>query len=140
VRTVRTGSSSIVVALVVGALVIGIASLVAAVALVLLRRPDAAPVALAPAVEGELAFNRAAAAAALGSVDIRDCKTEGGPTGNGHVKVTFVTSGRVLTAEVDAPPFQGTAAGACIASRYQLVQIPPFGGSSVAVGKSFTLD
>jgi predicted Zn finger-like uncharacterized protein len=89
---------------------------------------------------GTAPFDRGAAAAALGAVNLSSCKKEGGPTGSGHVKVTFQPNGTVSTVEVDQPPFQGTSVGGCIAGKYRGVKIPPFSGSPVGVGKSFVLN
>jgi predicted Zn finger-like uncharacterized protein len=83
-------------------------------------------------------FDRAAAARALG-VNMTSCKRAEGPTGSGHVKVTFQPSGSVSAVEVD-PPFAGTATGACIARRYREVAIPAFSGSALSVGKTFAVE
>ena len=56
------------------------------------------------------AFDRSAAAAALGSVPIAACKQAGGPTGVGHVTLTFGSSGAVLSAAVDGPPLNNSRA------------------------------
>jgi hypothetical protein len=88
--------------------------------------------------EGE-AFDRLAAAKALASVDPLVCRTADGPTGRGHVKVTFDVDGSVASAVVDAGPYPGTAVGSCLAAAYATVAVPPFGGAPVRVGKSFTI-
>src|SRR3954470_20859293 len=85
------------------------------------------------------AFDRAAAAAALGAVNIGSCKKTGGPTGAGKVTVTFAPNGTVSNAEIDGAPFAGTAVGGCIAAKYRGVHVAPFSGAAVTVAKSFSL-
>ncbi|NOU33165.1 MAG: hypothetical protein HOO96_35145 [Polyangiaceae bacterium] len=97
------------------------------------------PAAAAPA-EATAPFDRGAAAAALGAVNVQSCKKPDGPTGSGHVKVTFGPSGAVSSATADAPPFAGTPVGGCVAGKFRGVKIPAFAGSSVSVGKSFTIN
>jgi hypothetical protein len=86
------------------------------------------------------AFDRGAAAAALGNVNIQSCKKSGGPTGAGKVTVTFAPNGSVSNAEIDGTPFAGTPVGGCIAGKYRGVHVAPFSGAPVTVGKSFTLN
>ncbi len=97
------------------------------------------PAAAAPA-EASAPFDRGAAAAALGAVNVQSCKKPDGPTGSGHVKVTFGPSGAVSSATADAPPFAGTPVGGCVAAKFRGVKIPAFSGGSVSVGKSFTIN
>ncbi|MDF2695756.1 MAG: virulence associated protein [Labilithrix sp.] len=85
-------------------------------------------------------FDRGAAAAALGAVNVQSCKKADGPTGSGHVTVTFAPDGSVRSADIDGGPFPGTAVGGCIAGKYRGAHVPPFGGANVRVGKSFTLN
>lgn len=98
----------------------------------------AAPAA-APAAGSGAAFDRGAAAAALGGVNVASCKKPDGPTGSGHVTVTFDPGGGVSSAVVDGGPFPGTPVGGCIAGKYRGARVPAFGGSPVKVGKSFSL-
>ena len=86
------------------------------------------------------AFDRGAAAAALGGVNVASCKKPDGPTGQGHVKVTFGPDGGVQSAVVDGGPFPGTPVGGCIAGKYRGARVPAFSGSPVTVGKSFTIN
>ncbi|MGO8992200.1 MAG: hypothetical protein ACLQVI_02650 [Polyangiaceae bacterium] len=86
------------------------------------------------------AFNRAAGAVALGLVKVSECRSPDGPTGSGHLKITFDPSGTVLLAVIDQPPFMGTAVGECIADKFRGVRVPPFAGPAVAVGKSFVVE
>lgn len=85
-------------------------------------------------------FDRGAAAAALGNVNVQSCKKADGPTGSGHVKVTFEPNGSVSTAIVDSGPYPGTPVGGCIAGKYRAAHIPAFSGAAVSVGKSFTIN
>jgi hypothetical protein len=85
-------------------------------------------------------FDRGAAAAALGAVNVSSCKKSDGPTGSGHVSVTFSPDGSVSTAVVDQPPFAGTAVGGCVAGKYRGARVPAFSGGNVKVGKSFMIN
>jgi predicted Zn finger-like uncharacterized protein len=85
-------------------------------------------------------FDRGAAAAALGNVNVQSCKKPDGPTGSGHVTVTFAPDGSVTTAVVDGGPFPGTAVGGCVAGKFRGARVPPFSGAPVRVGKSFTIN
>lgn len=93
----------------------------------------------APAPASGAPFDRGAAAASLGSINVASCKKPDGPTGSGHVNVTFEPSGAVSAATVDGGPYPGTPVGGCIAGKFRGARVPAFGGSSVKVGKSFTL-
>ena len=89
---------------------------------------------------GSAPFDRGAAAGALGAVNLSSCKKADGPTGSGHVKVTFEPNGTVSKVDVDQPPFSGTAVGGCVAGKYRGVKIPAFSGGAMTVGKSFSLN
>ncbi|MEZ4262064.1 MAG: zinc-ribbon domain-containing protein [Polyangiaceae bacterium] len=101
------------------------------------KKPTAPP---PPATGGSAPFDRGAAAAALGGVNVSSCKKADGPTGSGHVTVTFAPNGSVASAAVDGGPFPGTAVGGCIAGRYRGARVPAFSGGPVRVGKSFTIN
>jgi predicted Zn finger-like uncharacterized protein len=92
----------------------------------------------ASTVTSAAAFDRPAAARALG-INVASCKRADGPTGAGHVKVTFQPSGSVSAVDVDAP-YAGTATGACVAQRYRRAAVPPFAGGPLSVGKSFAIE
>jgi hypothetical protein len=85
-------------------------------------------------------FDRNAAASALSSVDVQACKRTKGPTGEGHVVVTFGKSGSATTATVDKPPYAGTRVGDCVAKRFKKATVPAFQGEPVTVGKTFKID
>lgn len=103
-------------------------------------RTDEKPPENATGSGGGAQFDRGAAAAALGGIDIQGCKKPDGPTGPGHVNVTFAPDGSVASAVVDQGPFPGTAVGGCIAGKFRAAHVPAFGGAAVRVGKSFTLN
>jgi hypothetical protein len=85
------------------------------------------------------AFDRGAAASALGWVDVSRCRSESGVDGTGHVTVVFANDGSVSHAEVDRGGNEKTARGACIAKAFEKARIPAYAGARVRVGKSFTL-
>jgi len=87
-------------------------------------------------------FDRAAALAALNSAadTARACKKPDGPTGSGRIAVTFAPSGVVTAANVEGPPFAGTAVGSCVAARFRNARVPAFSGGIVTVRKSFTIN
>ena len=85
-------------------------------------------------------FDRGAAQGALGGVNVQSCKKPDGPTGSGHVKITFAPNGSVSSAVVDGGPFPGTPVGGCIAGKFRGAHVPSFSGGPVSVGKSFTIN
>ena len=85
-------------------------------------------------------FDRGAATAALAGVNAQSCKKPDGPTGSGHVKITFAPNGSVSSAVVDGGPFPGTPVGGCVAGKFRGAHIPAFSGGPVSVGKSFTIN
>ncbi|WP_437528060.1 zinc-ribbon domain-containing protein [Sorangium sp. So ce726] len=115
------------------------------------EKPASAPAAAAekpaapkpePAASGGAEFNRGAASSALGAAagSAKSCKKAGGPTGTGRVKVTFAPNGSVTSAEVQGAPFAGTSVGGCVARLFRGARVPAFGGGSVSVSKSFTIN
>jgi predicted Zn finger-like uncharacterized protein len=101
---------------------------------------SAAPPPSQAAASSTASFDRGAASAALSSVNVQSCRKGDGPTGSGHIKITFAPSGSVQSAVVDQPPFAGTSVGGCVAGRFRAAHIPAFGGSPVTVGKSFVIE
>jgi predicted Zn finger-like uncharacterized protein len=93
-----------------------------------------------PAAAASEPFDRGAAAATLGGIDVSNCKKPGGPTGEGHVSITFAPSGHVLSAIVDQPPYAGTAVGGCVAGKFRSAHVPPFAGGNMPVGKRFSIN
>jgi hypothetical protein len=97
--------------------------------------------AIAVAARSDQPFNMGEAKSRLGSTadGAQSCK-RGDISGTGHVVVTFSPTGSVQSAVVDGPPFEGTPAGACVASRFRAVRVPAFSGSPFKVRKSFTIN
>lgn len=95
-----------------------------------------------PPTSSDKPFDRGAAAAALGSAagSVQSCKKPDGPTGPGHVRVTFSPGGAVSSVDVDAAPYAGTGVGGCVAGRFRGARVPAFSGGSVTVGKSFNIN
>jgi len=94
----------------------------------------------APAPASTASFDRGAASAALSSVNVNSCKKGDGPTGSGHIKITFANNGTVQSAVVDQPPFAGTSVGGCVASKFRGAHVPGFAGAPMTVGKSFVVE
>ena len=84
------------------------------------------------------AFDRQAAATALGAVRLNQCSVSG-QVGTGHATVTFAPTGGVQQVVVDDPSFGGTPAGRCIQTAFFNARVPAFTGAPVRVGKSFSL-
>ena len=92
-------------------------------------------------------FDRASAAAALGSIDVQPCKTPGVPVGTGHVIVMFGADGTAVDAGLDdgtpdgqLNPFIETDAAPCIVERFKAARMKPFAeGPALPVGRSFTI-
>jgi len=84
-------------------------------------------------------FPYVVARAALAGVNVSKCRADGGPTGVGHVRVTFVPKGEVQSVLVDRAPFAGSAVGDCIALEFATVHVPAFTGNPVAMGGVFLL-
>jgi predicted Zn finger-like uncharacterized protein len=86
-------------------------------------------------------FNMGEAKARLAGIagSVQACK-KGDLSGSGRVVVTFAPGGNVASAVVSGPPFEGTATGACVASRFRGARVPAFAGSPFSVSKSFTIN
>ena len=102
-------------------------------------KPKDAPAAAAPAAGGA-PFDRGAAAASLGAVNVQSCKKPDGPTGSGRVEVTFNPDGSAASANIIEGPFPGTPVGGCIAGKFRGARVPAFSGAPVHVKKSFTVN
>ena len=100
------------------------------------------PAAAAPPAEtaSGAPFDRGAASGAIGAVNVQSCAKPGGPTGAGHVKITFAPNGSVSAAVIDSGPFNGTPVGGCIVGKFRGPHVPAFGGGPITVGKSFTIN
>lgn len=102
-------------------------------------KPKEAPAAPGPAAGGA-PFDRGAAAASLGAVNVQSCKKPDGPTGSGRVEVTFNPDGSAASANIIEGPFPGTPVGGCIAGKFRSARVPAFSGAPVHVKKSFTVN
>ncbi len=100
--------------------------------------PSAPP----PSAGSTAPFDRGAAAGVLGGIadSVGSCKKSGGPTGDGHVSITFSPSGSVVSAIVDQPPFAGTAVGGCVAGKFRGAHVPAFAGGNLTIGKRFSIN
>jgi hypothetical protein len=79
------------------------------------------------------------AARGLNAVSVDTCKGGSGLTGTGHVSVTLDPAGAVKSAQVDGPPFAGTAVGDCVVSRFLAAKVPAFRGAAITVSKRFEM-
>ena len=73
-------------------------------------------------------------------MNVASCKKGDGPTGSGHVSVTFGGDGSVVSAVVDQPPVRGHAG-----RRLRRGQVPQRAragvlGGNIKVGKSFVVN
>jgi hypothetical protein len=93
-----------------------------------------------PPSDGTPPFDRSAVSEALAKVTLSLCKRADGPSGSGHLKITFAPRGDVEDVVLDGGPFRGTEVGACIVGQFRAVRVPSFGGGSVMVGRSFWLN
>ncbi|WP_437498380.1 protein kinase domain-containing protein [Sorangium sp. So ce1099] len=87
-------------------------------------------------------FDRSAASKVLGDAALaaKSCKSASGPRGTGRIKVVFEPGGRATFAQVQGPPFAGTAVGSCVNGVFlKRAQVPPFDGPLVIVSKSFSI-
>lgn len=91
-------------------------------------------------VAGSAPFSKETAQAMLGIVASRTstCRQSGGPSGAGKAKITFDSSGQVVSVSVSAP-FSGTPAGNCVANLFKRVRVPAFSGDRATVTKSFVV-
>jgi hypothetical protein len=92
----------------------------------------------APKVEAP--FDKEAAFAALSAIDVSACRKDEGPTGEGHVVVTFAPSGNAKAVWADAAPYTGTPVGRCVEKAFKKTKVPAFAGDPVSVGKKFHID
>jgi hypothetical protein len=93
-----------------------------------------------PAADGT-EFDRAAARNALASAaaEASSCRKDGDPSGTATITITFAPSGRVTSANLQGPPFAGTATGGCIANTMRHASVPAFSGEHVTVTKTIVV-
>jgi hypothetical protein len=94
-----------------------------------------------PAAEDGTEFDPAAARSALASAATQAsaCRKDGDPSGTATITITFAPSGRVTSANLQGPPFAGTATGGCIANTMRHATVPAFSGERVTVTKSIVV-
>lgn len=94
-----------------------------------------------PPAAPDTAFDRDAARNALASAEAQAsaCRKEGDPSGTASLTITFAPSGRVTSAQIQGPPFSGTATGGCIASTMRRASVPAFSGDYVTVSKTIVV-
>jgi hypothetical protein len=93
------------------------------------------PLVVPPSPRPEVAFDRAAAAAAIAGVGPRAaaCREAGAGSLAVPVSVTFAPSGSAVRARVNAGPLLGTAEGGCVVAALRGARVPAFEGEPVAV-------
>jgi hypothetical protein len=86
-------------------------------------------------------FDSEAARVALGAgaAAASGCRKAEDPSGTAQLTITFAPSGRVTSARIAGPPFQGTPTGSCIAGAFHSVRVPAFGGAAVTITKEVTI-
>lgn len=82
-------------------------------------------------------FDKSAATSAINGVDLNKCKATNAPKGDGHVMITFTSSGEASNVSIDKGPWVGTPVAKCMAKQFKTVKVPAFKGEAVTVGKSF---
>ncbi|HET7543881.1 MAG TPA: hypothetical protein VFK05_28615 [Polyangiaceae bacterium] len=94
-----------------------------------------------PPAAPDTEFDRDAARSALASAAAQAsaCRKEGDPSGTASLTITFAPSGRVTSAQIQGPPFSGTATGGCIASTMRRASVPAFSGDYVTVSKTIVI-
>src|SRR6478735_1418007 len=94
-----------------------------------------------PPAAPDTEFDRAAARNALASAATQasSCRKQGDPSGTANLTITFAPSGRVTSAQIQGPPFSGTATGGCIASTMRRASVPAFSGDYVTVSKTIVV-
>ncbi|MEO6602638.1 MAG: hypothetical protein ABIQ16_22330, partial [Polyangiaceae bacterium] len=94
-----------------------------------------------PAAADGTEFDRAAARNALASAaaEASACRKDGDPSGTATITITFAPSGRITSANLQGPPFAGTATGGCIANTMRHATVPAFSGERVTVTKTIVV-
>ena len=94
-----------------------------------------------PAAAPDTDFDRTAArnALATAATQASSCRKNGDPSGTANLTITFAPSGRVTSAQIQGPPFSGTATGGCIASTMRRASVPAFSGDYVTVSKTIVV-
>jgi hypothetical protein len=86
-------------------------------------------------------FSPAAAAVALNAVLplVEACARTGLHGAGYHAKVTFMSSGMVVSVNVDLPANLPDVQNACVVQAFSVAHMSPFSGHAVTVGKTFNV-
>ncbi len=88
------------------------------------------------------AFSQSEAQRSLRSMEsiLASCKRPDGPTGAGHVRVTFANDGTAMSSVILGAPYEGTPVGECAASRFKLAHVTKFDGPPGVVDYTFHIN
>src|SRR5690242_3865902 len=92
------------------------------------KKAAGAEPAKAEAVSASAEFDRQAASSAIGEVSLQKCKATNATKGDGHVVITFATSGAVEKAEIDKGPWVGSPVAKCMVKAFKKAKVPAFRG------------
>lgn len=82
-------------------------------------------------------FDKTAAVTAITEANIAKCKATNAAKGEGHVTITFATSGDASDVKIDKGPWLGTPVAKCMTKEFKKAKVPAFKGDAVTVGKTF---
>lgn len=82
-------------------------------------------------------FDKAAAVTAITEANLTKCKATNAAKGEGHVMITFATSGEASDVKIDRGPWVGTPVAKCMVKEFKKAKVPAFKGDAVTVGKTF---
>ena len=85
-------------------------------------------------------FDKSAAVTAIAEVNLQKCKATNTARGEGHVMITFSTTGAVQDVKIDKGPWLGTPVAKCMAKEFKKAKVPAFKGDTVTVGKTFRFE
>lgn len=84
-------------------------------------------------------FDKAAAVTAIAAItdgNLAKCKVTNAAKGEGHVTITFATTGDASDVKIDKGPWAGPVAK-CMTTQFKKAKVPAFKGDAVTVGKTF---
>jgi len=85
-------------------------------------------------------FDKAAAVTAITTItdtNLAKCKATNAAKGEGHVTITFATTGEASDVKVDKGPWLGSPVAKCMTTQFKKAKVPAFKGDAVTVGKTF---
>jgi hypothetical protein len=85
-------------------------------------------------------FDVLAAKEALSAAAAKAAACKQGPKGEGSVRVKLAPSGKVVSATLTTPEFQGTPAGSCVLQVFRQATVPAFVGEDTTVFKKFVIN